>query len=111
MPTLVPRDHAEAVALFRATVIVALARSERDHGELAAELAKLAKRKFRPPGRRTTKQFSVATLERWHYAYLRGGLTALRPHARSDRGHASSHPSNGSCCSTSVTSGRAPRSR
>jgi hypothetical protein len=35
--SLVPRDHAEAVALFRATVIGALARSEPDRGELDAE--------------------------------------------------------------------------
>ncbi len=88
MHALVPRDHAEAVALFRATVIGALARSELDHGELAAELAKLAKRKFRPPGRRTTKQFGASTLERWLYAYRRGGIAALHPAARSDRGRA-----------------------
>jgi putative transposase len=86
--SLVPRDHAEAVALFRAGVIGALARSELDHGELAAEIRKLAKRKFRPPGRRATKQYGASTLERWLYAYRRGGLDALKPDARSDRGRA-----------------------
>ena len=86
--SLVPRDHAEAVALFRAQVIGALARSQLDHGELAAELRKLAERKYRPPGRRATKQYGVSTLERWVYAYRHGGLVALRPEARSDRGRA-----------------------
>jgi putative transposase len=88
MPSLVPRDHAEEVALFRAEVIGALARSELSHGELAAELRKLAERKYRPPGRRATKCYGASTLERWFYAYRRGVLVALRPDARSDRGRA-----------------------
>jgi putative transposase len=86
--SLVPRDHAEAVALFRAAVIGALARSELDRGELAAEIRKLAERKYRPPGRRVTKQYGVSTLERWYYAYRQGGLAALRSDARCDRGRA-----------------------
>lgn len=69
--SLVPRDHAEAVALFRAEIIGGLARCQLDRGELAAELRKLAERKYRPPGRRTTKQYGVSTLERWVYAYRR----------------------------------------
>jgi putative transposase len=88
MPSLVPRDHAEAVALFRAEIIGALARSELSHGELAKQIRKLAERRYRSPGRRTSKQFGASTLERWYYAYRRGGLTALRPDARSDRGRA-----------------------
>ena len=32
--------------------------------------------------------FGVSTLERWFYAYRRGGLDALRPAPRSDRGRA-----------------------
>ncbi|MGE5185514.1 MAG: DDE-type integrase/transposase/recombinase [Acidobacteriota bacterium] len=88
MPSLVPRDHAEAVALFRAEIIGALARSELSHGELAKQIRKLAERKYRSPGRRASKQFGASTLERWYYAYRRGGLAALRPDARSDRGRA-----------------------
>ena len=86
--SLVPRDHAEAVALFRAQVIGALTRRDLDHGQLAAELRQLAERRYRPPGRRATKCFGASTLERWYYAYRRGGLDALRPDARSDRGRA-----------------------
>ena len=81
-----PHDHAEAVALFRAEVIGALARRELSRGELAAEIRKLAKLRFRPPGRRATKVYGESTLQRWLYAYRRGGLAALRPGARSDRG-------------------------
>jgi transposase InsO family protein len=88
MSSLVPRDHQEAVALFRASVIGALARSELSHGELAAELRKLAEKKWRPPGRRATKQYGVSTIERWLYAYRGGGLDALKPDPRSDRGRA-----------------------
>jgi len=59
--SLVSRNHAEAVALFRAQVIGAVARSQLDYSELAAELRELAGRKYRPPGRRTTKQYGVST--------------------------------------------------
>jgi putative transposase len=50
-----PRAHAEEIALFRAEVIGALARRELSHGELTAEIRKLAKLRFRPPGRHATK--------------------------------------------------------
>jgi transposase InsO family protein len=83
-----PRDHAEAVALFRAEVIGALARRELVRGELAEAFRALAKVRFRPPGARATRCIAVATLERWYYAYRRGGLAALRPAPRSDRGRA-----------------------
>jgi transposase InsO family protein len=33
-----------------------------------------------------TRRYAVPTLERWLYAYKRGGLAALRPSGRSDRG-------------------------
>ena len=81
-----PHDHAEAVALFRAEVIGALARRELSRGELAVEIRKLAKLRFRPPGRRATKIYGISTLQRWLYAYRHGGLAALKPGARSDRG-------------------------
>ena len=85
---LSPRDHAERVALFRAELIGALARREFDHGELAAALRALAAEPYRPPGSATTRHFGASTLERWFYAYREGGLAALRPSPRSDRGRA-----------------------
>ena len=65
---LVPRDHAEAIALFRAEVIGALTRSELSRGDLATAIRDLAARRFLPPRRRATRCFAVSTLERWYYA-------------------------------------------
>lgn len=86
--SLLPRDHAEAIALFRADVVGAVARREMTRGELAEAIRKIAAWRYRPPGRRASKQYGVSTIERWYYAYRRGGLEALRPAARSDRGRA-----------------------
>jgi hypothetical protein len=86
MTTLIPKDHAEAVALFRSEIVGALTRRELDRGELSHALAELSRQRFRPPGAKATKAYSVATLERWYYAYKSGSLQALRPSPRSDRG-------------------------
>ena len=85
---LTPRDHAERVALFRAELVGALARRTFEHGELMAALRALAAIAYRPPGSATTRHLAVSTLERWLYRYRRGGLAALRPRPRSDRGRA-----------------------
>lgn len=85
--TLEPRDHAEAVALFRAQVVGALAAQQLRHGELCAELHRLSKQRFRAPGSKVARRHGVSTLERWLYAYKAGGLGALKPAPRSDRGH------------------------
>ena len=88
MTTLRARDHAESVAVFRHGLIGALAtRDAFGHGDLAAELRRLAETPHRPPGCERTRCFSVPTLERWLYAYKARGLDGLRPAARSDRGH------------------------
>ncbi len=83
-----PRDHGEQVALFRAEVIGALGRQQLERGELAEELRKLSQKSFRPPLADRTRTYSVPTLERWLYAYRHGGLEALRPKPRSDKGPA-----------------------
>jgi len=81
------RDHAERVAVFRHGIIGALAtRDAMSHGELAEDLRRIAEECHRPPESDRTRRFSVATLERWLYAYKKGGLEALRPSPRSDRG-------------------------
>src|SRR5690606_5301686 len=49
---------------------------------LGAALAALGQECFRPPGGGEARRFSVSTLERWYYAYRRGGLLALRPRGR-----------------------------
>jgi len=49
-------------------------------------LRRLSEQRVRAPGSDTTRCYSVATLERWLYAFKKGGLEALVPHARGDRG-------------------------
>jgi putative transposase len=86
MKDLTPTDHAESLALYRAEIVGALTRREFKRGELAAELDKLSKQRFRAPRSHHTRTYGVATLERWYYAYKEGGVEALRPEARGDRG-------------------------
>jgi putative transposase len=87
-----PKDHAEAVAIFRTTVIGPLMHRVLAHGQLAAELRALSEQRFRAPGADSTRSYSVPTLERWLYAYRAEGLAGLRPEPRSDRGFAQELP-------------------
>ncbi len=88
MDSLTPTSHAEAVAVFRHGIIGSLTQAQREPGQLIVELKALSKKQFRPPSSVTTKRFSLATLERWYYAYQRRGLEGLKPGARSDKGRA-----------------------
>lgn len=88
MSELKPKDHGEAVALFRSEIIGALTRQELDHGALRAELEQLSERHYRSPGAKVGRKYALSTLERWLYRYKKGGLEALRPASRSDRGRA-----------------------
>ncbi|MFL5429121.1 MAG: hypothetical protein ACJ79M_05850 [Myxococcales bacterium] len=58
-PPLAPKDHAEAVAIFRSEIVGALTRKELDHGELRAAFRVLSQERFRPPGIDTTRRYSV----------------------------------------------------
>ena len=86
MESLSPRDHGEQVAVFRYGLLGQLVSRPLDHGELAAELRRLSQQRVRPPGSDTTRTYAPPTLERWLYAYKKGGLAALAPRARTDRG-------------------------
>lgn len=86
MKDLTPTDHAEAVATFRHGIIGSVCTRELTHGDLAEALREISQARVRPPGSGLTKTYSVPTLERWLYAFRRGGLPALRPRGRSDRG-------------------------
>jgi putative transposase len=81
-----PKDHREAMALFRAGIVGGLVHRQLDHGELKAALAALAQQRFRPPGRDMARRYAVSTLERWFYGYRDGGMVALTDSPRSDRG-------------------------
>lgn len=88
MESLAPKDHGEAVALFRSQVIGDLVHRELDHGLLIAALRVLSIKHFRPPRAKKTRKYSVPTLERWYYAFKKHGLPGLVPRPRSDRGRA-----------------------
>src|SRR5262245_6449272 len=79
---LEPKDDAEAMAIFRAQVIGPLVCRELGRGELGAAISALSQEPFRPPGSREARTFSASPLERWYYAYKRGGLSALRSKGR-----------------------------
>lgn len=83
-----PTDHGEAVAIFRASIIGPVMHRELARGQLVHELRELSEQRFRPPGAKSTRTFSVPTLERWLYAYRGNGLDGLRPARRSDCGYA-----------------------
>lgn len=86
---LKPADWAEEQALFRLKAIGPLLCGDAlSHGELARALRDLNRARFVPPGAAASRTYAVSTLERWLYAYRRGGLGALRPKRRSDRGNA-----------------------
>ena len=86
MKEIGPADHAEDVGLFRSEIIGALTRKDLDKGALKAALEELSKQRFRAPGSDHTRSYSVSTLERWYYRYKDGGLKALVPRRRKDRG-------------------------
>jgi putative transposase len=75
------------VALFRYSVLGPLvSRVELARGELKATLQELAERHYDIPGSRNTR-LSEKTIEAWFYTWRRGGIDALTPKPRSDRGH------------------------
>lgn len=86
MEPLSPQDHGEEVAVFRYGLLGQLVSRPLDHGELAEELRRLSQLHVRPPDSDTTRTYSIPTLQRWLYAAKKGGLSALRPRARADRG-------------------------
>jgi transposase InsO family protein len=83
---LTPKDPAEAIALYRAQIVGPLVRGELDRGDLRTALLALTQQRFRAPRAHSSQSYSIATLERWYYAFRDGGLEALRPKLRKDKG-------------------------
>jgi putative transposase len=81
-----PRNHREEVAVFRHGLIGELAVRELSHGERSAALRRISEQRVRPPDGDNTRCYAVPTLERWLYAFKRGGLKGLEPRGRGDRG-------------------------
>lgn len=79
---LKPKDHAEAVALFRAQVLGPLLCIDLGKRELARALRELSTKRYMPPGSNVTRTYAVPTLQRWYYRYRAKGLVGLRPATR-----------------------------
>ncbi len=80
------------VALFRYSVLGPLvSRSQLPRGELKAALCELAARDYDIPGSRNSR-LSEKTIEAWYYAWRRGGIEALIPKVRADRGQSKIDP-------------------
>ena len=74
------------VALFRYSVLGALvSRGHLERGELKATIRELAAREYDIPGSRNSR-LSEKTIEAWYYKWRRGGIEALAPRPRADRG-------------------------
>src|ERR1700676_4139450 len=73
-------------ALFRLSVLGPLASRDRlEQGDLKALLRELAARSYAIPDTKRV-YLSEKTIEGWYYAWKRGGIDALTPRPRSDRG-------------------------
>lgn len=80
------------VALFRYSVLGPLiSRADLPRGELKATLRQLAVRHYDIPGSRNS-HLSEKTIEGWFYDWRRGGIEALTPKRRSDRGQSKIAP-------------------
>jgi len=80
------------VALFRYSVLGPLiSRAQLQRGELKATIQELAARHYDIPGSRNS-HVSEKTIEGWYYDWRRGGIEALAPKPRSDRGQSKLAP-------------------
>lgn len=77
------------IALFRLSVLGPLtARIDISHGEIKQTIEDLSKQTYQIPNSRKV-HISKKTLERWYYKWLKGGIEALEPKERSDKGRCS----------------------
>ena len=82
----------QPVALFRYSVLGPLvSHAKLQRGELKAMLQDLAARDYNIPGSHNSR-LSEKTIEAWYYAWRRGGIEALTPKPRSDRGQSKLAP-------------------
>lgn len=74
------------LALFRLSVLGPLtSRGQLERGEVKAIIRELANKNYNIPDSRRT-HLSVATITRWYYDWLHGGIEALAPNVRCDKG-------------------------
>lgn len=80
------------VALFRSHVLGPLiSRDQLERGELKSTIKELASHGYDIPGSRNN-HLAEKTIEAWYYAWCRGGIEALTPKTRLDRGKSKLSP-------------------
>lgn len=78
-------EQAQLIANFRYGVIAPVVVQPLERGEQARILRELAAKEYSIPFRKATRVHK-RTLERWLQCYRKGGLDALKPTGRADRG-------------------------
>lgn len=79
------QDERFRIALWRMNILGPLVSARLERGDRRAYFAEAAARTHeRPDGAHV--RISVATIERWYHTYRRGGVHALEPRPRKDRG-------------------------
>lgn len=79
-------------SLFRLMVLGPLAsRSELKRGEISSIIRELASKTYDIPGSKRT-YLSTATIKRWYHDWKRGGIDALQPKERVDKGNTQLSP-------------------
>jgi len=78
-------EEKRQIALWRFSVLGPLVSAELEHGERTELLREAAERQWKD-WRGEPIERKLKTIERWYYAYQRGGLVALEPRDRSDLG-------------------------
>jgi len=80
------------IALFRLSVLGPLASRERfERGELKRLIGELAKQRYNIPHSQHV-YLSTKTIEAWYYRWISGGIEALEPKPRRDRGQSKLSP-------------------
>ena len=81
-------DDRQTLALWRYAILGPLVSMRLGHGDLRAMLREAATKLYEHPLTGKQTQVSARTLETWYYRYHWGGLAALVPRPRKDRGRA-----------------------
>lgn len=84
-------DTRRELALWRLGVLGPLVSARLLHGDRRAYFREAAARTHQRPDGRYVR-LSARTIEGWYYRYRNGGLKALEPKGRSDRGHSRAIP-------------------
>jgi putative transposase len=84
----VNEDDRQKWALWRYAILGPLVSMRLEHGDLRERLAEAAAKQYERPFDGRLVQISARTLETWYYRYHSGGLAALAPRIRKDRGRA-----------------------